>query len=121
MLSTVAKTGRLTDVSDSHMAESSAARVSRARRRRALRARALADGCLFEPHARAFAQLDDALDDDGVALVQAAEHLDDAEAPAADFDLLLVHGVAVDAIDVSAVLHLEHGAFGNDERGALGR
>src|SRR5688572_24368430 len=122
MLKTVAKTGRLTEMSDSHIARPSAASLGRGcRRHRALRARALADRGLFEPHASAFAQLDDALDDDGVAFAQAAEHLDDAEAPAADFDLLLVHGVAVDAIDVSAVLNLKHRALGNDERGALGR
>ncbi len=53
--------------------------------------------------------------------MEAAEHLDDAEPAAADVDLLLVHRVAVDAVDVGAVLHLEHRALGHDEHRPLRR
>src|SRR5690606_19838437 len=73
-----------------------------------------------EPHTAAVAQLHDAFRHDEVALLEPRDNLDDAEAPTADLNLLLPRdALAVDAIHVCAVLNLEDGPLGHDERRAL--
>src|SRR5690606_150199 len=63
----------------------------------------------------------DTLCNDDVALGETADDFDESEAAAADLDLLFACRFAVDAINVCAILHLEDGALGHDERLALTR